>query len=163
MKPRGNWVPHGALVAVLSFTLACASSGHQRSDVDFAIHDEEIRLQLSEELARAAVTSLLGSGLECDGAVDPELGRLLAALDRGGPRSKATLRTGETTLEGRRRGTRVTLELSGSGPGSIELTMPWAAAECFLGRATRVDHAVSDAIRVEVRNPGRRDFSFTVD
>ncbi len=149
--------------AVLSVCLGCASSSGPQSDLDLEIDGDEIRLALSEEVARAAVEGLLGSGFECDGEVDPELRGLLEALDRGGPRSKAGLRDGETTVEGRRRGSRLMLELSGAGSGSIELTMPWAAAECLLGRPTTIQHAVSDAIRVEVRNPDGRNFSFTVD
>jgi hypothetical protein len=163
MSPRLERWRFLVLAAALSVTVGCASSNGPQSDLDLEIDGDEIRLALSEELARASVEGLLGSGLQCEGAVDPELRRLLEALDQGGPRSKAGLRDGQTTLEGRRRGSRVTLELSGTGPGSIELTMPWAAAECLLGRPTRIDRAVSDAIRVEVRNPDGRNFSFTVD
>ena len=151
-----------ALIAALSVVGGCASSAPQ-SDIDLRLDDEEIQLTMSEAWARAAVGGLLGSALDCRGDVDAGLRELLEELDRGGTRSRAVRRDGETTLEARRRGGRLALEIAGDGPGSIELTMPWAVAGCLLGRPTSVDRTITSAIRVEVKNPDGRDISFTIN
>jgi hypothetical protein len=150
----------GALALTVT-VWACASSEPQ-SDLDLEIDGSEIRLALSEEVARGAVERLLGSGLECDGEVDDGLLELLMELDRRGPRARATRRDGDTTLDARRRGSRLDLEIRGGGPGTIEASMPWAVAECLLGRTTTVRHAVSSSIRVTVDNPNGRNFSFSI-
>lgn len=150
----------GALALTVT-VFACASS-EPRSDLDLEIDGSEIRLALSEEVARGAVESLLGPGLECGGEVDDGLRDLLVDLDRRGPRARATRRDGDTTLEARRRGARLDLEIRGTGPGTIEASMPWAVAECLLGRTTTVERAISSSIEVTVNNPGGRNFSFRI-
>ena len=152
------------LVAAASLVVAfsCASS-EPRSDLDLEVDGSEIRLALSEEVARGAVEGLLGSSLECDGEIDDNLRELLTTLEHGGPGSHATRRDGETTLDARRRGGRLDLELRGSGPGRIQASMPWAFAECLLGRTTTVERAVSSTIKVKVINPEGRNFSFKIE
>lgn len=150
-----------AVAALAAVACACASS-EPRSDLELELGGDEIRLAVSEEVARGVVEGLLGSSLECGGDIDEGLRELLTALDRGGPRSRATRRDGETTLDARRRGGRLDLELRESGPGKIEASMPWAVAECLLGRTTTVERAVSSSIKVKVSNPNGRNFSFTV-
>lgn len=150
-----------ALAALAAVACGCASS-EPRSDLELEVDGDGIRLALSEEVARGVVEGLFGSSLECEGDIDDGLRELLSELDRGGPRSRATRRDGETTLDARRRGGRLELEIRGDGPGRIEASMPWAAAECLLGRRTAVDRAVSSTIRVTVDNPDGRDFSFRI-
>lgn len=150
-----------AVAALAAVACGCASS-EPRSDLELEVGGDEIRLALSEEVARGVVEGLFGSSLECEGDIDGGLRELLSELDRGGPRSRATRRDGETTLDARRRGGRLELEIRGEGPGRIEASMPWAAAECLLGRRTSVDRAVSSSIRVTVDNPDGRDFSFRI-
>ena len=145
----------------LAVALSCASI-EPEPGLDFKLSGDEVRLELSEDVARAAVEGILGSILECDGEIDDDLRELLSALERGGPRSRATRRDGETTLDARRRGGRLDLEIRGGGPGKIEASMPWAVAECLLGRSTTVDRAVSSAIKVRVSNPDGRALSFTI-
>ena len=150
-----------AVAALAAVACGCAST-EPRSDLELAVGGDEIRLEISEAVARSAVEGILGSRLECDGEIDAGLREVLAELDRGGARSRTTRRDGETTLDARRRGGRLELEIRGDGPGRIEVSMPWAAAECLLGRRTAVDRAVSSTIRVTVDNPDGRDFSFRI-
>jgi len=149
-----------ALVAVIAFlALACASS-EPKSDFELDVDDDEISVAISEAVARALMEDLFGADLECEGEVDGHLRALLEKLDRDGPRSRASYRDGEETVSGRRRGGRLDLEIRGDGPGKIEATMPWAVAECLLGRNTSVDDAFTSSIKVKVRNPDGRNFSF---
>lgn len=150
-----------AVAALAAVGCGCATSA-PRSDLELEVDGDEIRLEISEAVARSAVEGILGSSLECDGEIDDDLRKLLTDLDRGGPRSRAARRDGETTLDARRRGGRLHLEIRGSGRGSIEAAMPWAAAQCLLGRATAVGTAVSSPIQVRVKNPDGRNFSFTI-
>jgi hypothetical protein len=146
---------------ILAVALSCASS-EPEPDLELDLGGDEVRLEVSEAVARAAVEGILGASLECDGEIDDGLRELLSGLDRGGPRSRATRHDGETTLEARRRGGRLDLEIRGGGRGRIEASMPWAVAECLLGRSTTVQRAVSSAIEVRVVNPEGRTFSFRI-
>jgi hypothetical protein len=161
MLPDGLNMRVLAVAALAAVVCGCASS-EPRSDLELEVGGDEIRLEVSEAVARSAVEGILGSSLECDGEIDDGLRELLNALDRGGPRSHATRRDGETTLDARRRGGRLDLEFREAGAGKIEASMPWAVAECLLGRTTTVERAVSSSIKVRVSNPNGRNFSFTI-
>ena len=41
--------------------------------------------------------------------------------------------------------------------------MPWAVAECLLGRKTTVDEAIRSSIKVKVTNEDGGSFSFRLD
>jgi hypothetical protein len=140
-------------------TLSCASS-EPKSDFELDVDDDEISVAISKEFARGLVEGLIGSDLECDGEVDDDFGALLEELDRRGPRARASIRDGETTVDGRRRGGKLDLAIHGEGSGKIEATMPWAMAECLLGHTTSVDETVTSSIRVKVTNEDGKNYSF---
>lgn len=144
---------------IAGFTLSCASSQKQ-SDLEFDVDDDEIRLAVSEEVARGFMEELVGADLECEGGLDGHMRDLLRKLDEGGPRARASYRDGETTVDGRRRGGKLDLEIRNTGSGKIEATMPWAIAECLLGNDTTVDRTMSSSIKVKVTNDDGRNFSF---
>jgi len=149
----------GVLALVIAFlTLACASS-EPKSDFELDVNDDEITVALSEAVARGVMEDLIGSDLECDEGADGRFGAFLQKLDQGGPRAKASYRDGESTIDGRRRGSKLDLKVSGAGSGKIEATMPWAIAECMLGRSTSIDKSFT-SIKVKVSNEDGRNFSF---
>jgi hypothetical protein len=146
-------------LAVPVLALSCASS-EPKSDLELEVDDNEIRLAVSEEVARGLMEELIGAELECDGGVDGHMRALLAKLDRDGPRARASYRDGETTVNGRRRGGKLDLEIQSMGSSRIEATMPWAIAECLLGNDTTIDRTMTSSIRVNVTNEDGRNFSF---
>ena len=150
------------IVATAAMIAGCATS-EPRSDLNIDVNDTSISVAVSESVARGLMENLIGSDLDCRSDIDGNLEGLLEKLDRGGPRSRATVRDGETTLSAHRRGGRLDLDISGAGSGRIEATMPWAVAECLLGNTTTIDHAVTSAIRVKVVNPEGRNFSFKLN
>ena len=85
---------------------------------------------------------------------------LLTKLDRGGPRSHATYRDGETRINATRRGGKLDFEITGEGSGKIEATMPWAVARCLLGQETSIDKTMTSSIKIKVTNEDGRNFSF---
>ncbi len=147
------------LVAILVTALSCASS-EPKSDLEFNVDTDEIRLAISEQAARGLMEELIGADLECEGEVDGHMKSLLEKLDAGGPRARASYRDGESTVDGRRRGGKLDLEIRGAGSGKIEATMPWAIAECMLGNNTSIEKTVTSSIRVKVTNEDGRNFSF---
>ena len=150
----------GVLVSTIAFfALACASSQKQ-SDFELDVDSDEIRMTLSKEVARGVIEDLVDSDLECEGDVDGQFGKMLEKLDRDGPRARAHYRDGESVVEGQRRGGKLDLEIRGAGSGSIEATMPWAVAECMLGKKTSIDETFTKSIKVRVTNPDGRNFSF---
>ena len=149
----------GALVLVIAFfALACASS-EPKSDFELDVNDDEITVALSEAVARGVMEDLIGADFECDEGADGQFGAFLEKLDQGGTRAKASYRDGENTIDGRRRGSKLDLKIHGAGSGKIEATMPWAIAECMLGRSTSIDKSFT-SIKVKVTNENGRNFSF---
>jgi len=151
-----------AVVATVAMTAGCATS-EPKSDLNIDVNDNDISVAISEAVARGLMENLIGSDLDCKSDIDGSLQVLLEKLDRGGPRSHATIRDGETTLAAHRRGGKLDLDISGAGSGRTEATMPWAVAECLLGNTTTIDRTVTSAIKVKVTNPEGRNFSFRLD
>lgn len=148
-----------AVVVFVGSAVSCASS-EPKSDLTLDLDDDEIRLVLSESMARSVVEGFVGSDLDCKSEIDGGMETLLTKLDNGGPRSRATYRDGETTISAKRRGSKLDLDISGQGSGRIEATMPWAVAQCLLGQRTAVDATMTSSIRVKVTNEDGRNFSF---
>lgn len=148
-----------AVAATLAAALSCASS-EKAPDLELAVDDDEIRVAVSEAAARGVMQGLLGGELECGGELDGELEALLVALDRRGPRARGSYRDGDTTVSARRRGGTLDVEIRSAGSGAIGASMPWAVAECLIGRSTTIEAALSSPITVTVDNPGGRGFSF---
>jgi hypothetical protein len=146
-------------LAVAFLALACASS-EPKSDFELDIDDEQITVAISEAVARGVMEDLVGADLECEDGADGEFRAFLERLERGGSRAKASYREDESTIEGRRRGNILDLEIHGAGSGKIEATMPWAVAECMLGRSTSIDRSFTSSIKVKVTNEDGRNFSF---
>lgn len=152
----------GAVVALTLFAITCASS-EPKSDLNIDVNDQEIRVAVSAAVARGLMEELIGSDLDCQGEIDTGMERLLRELDQGGPRSRASYRDGETTIAARRRGGRLDLDIRGAGSGRIEATMPWAVADCLLGKTTTIDKTVTSSIKVKVTNEDGRNFSFQLN
>jgi len=153
----------GVLSLVIAFlALACASS-EPKSDFKLDVDDDEITVAISKAAAQGVMEGLVGSDIECDDGADGQFGAFLAELDQGGPRAKASYRDGESTIDGRRRGSKLDLKIHGAGSGKIEATMPWAIAECMLGRSTSIDESFTSSIKVKVTNEDGRNFSFRLN
>ena len=146
-------------LAILALALSCASS-EPKSDFELDVDSDEITVAVSEAVARGVMEDLIGADLECDGEVDGHLKAFLEKLDEGGPRARASYRNGENTVDGRRRGGKLDLKIRGAGSGKIEATMPWAIAECMLGRNTSIEDTFTSSIKVKVTNEDGRNFSF---
>jgi len=152
----------GAVVALVAFAVGCASS-EPKSDLKIDIDDNDIKVAVSAEVARGLMEELIGSDLDCQGEIDTGMEQLLRELDQGGPRSRASYRDGETTIAARRRGGKLNLEIDGAGSGRIDATMPWAVADCLLGKTTTIDKTVTSSIKVKVTNEDGRNFSFQLN
>ncbi len=148
-----------AILGVLAFTVSCASSEAQ-SDFELDVDSDEIRVAISKEVARGVMEGLIGSELECDGDIDGHIRALLEKLDRDGPRSRATYRDDDTIIDARRRGSKLDLDIHGSGSGRIQATMPWKIADCMLGHPTTIDKTMASAVKVTVTNDDGKNFSF---
>jgi len=152
----------GVLTLAIAFlALACASS-EPKSDFALDVDDDEITVAISKAAAQGLMEGLIGSDLECEEGADGQFRTFLEKLDQAGPRAKASYRDSENTIEGRRRGSKLDLEIRGAGSGKIEATMPWAIAECMLGNSTSIDESFT-SIKVKVTNEDGRNFSFRLN
>ncbi len=145
--------------ALVFLSMACASS-EPKSDFDLAVNDDEIMVAVSKSMAQGVIEGLVGADLDCKSEIDGGMEALLTKLDRGGPRSHATYRDGETRIDATRRGGKLDLDIRGEGSGRIEATMPWAVAQCLLGQNTSIDRTLTSSVKVKVTNEDGRNFSF---
>jgi hypothetical protein len=151
------------MAAGLLLALSCTSS---KSQPDLAVDfddDDNLTVAISAAVAQGVMEDLVGSHLDCTGELDPDVDELLRTLEKGGSRSNATYRDGETTVRARRRGGKLHFDITGAGSGRIEATMPWAIAECLLGYDTTIDKALRSSIKVKVTNDDGGSFSFRLD
>jgi len=146
-------------LAIAFLALACAST-EPKSDFELDVDSDEIRVAISETVARGLMEDLIGADLECNDGVDGDFKAFLEKLDEGGPRARTSYRDGENFVDGRRRGNKLDLKIRGAGSGKIEATMPWALAECMLGNSTSINESFMSSIKVKVINEDGRDFSF---
>lgn len=143
----------------------CATgSAHTKSiTVAEARGGRGVEVAVSQALARQILEGAIGSELRCRGEVDDEFGSLLRALDERGPGSRASIRRDDGVLRAHRTRRALELELRDrDGGGEIDAVLPWALAECMLGRSTRLDADVAD-VRLTVRGEGGGTFELRVD
>jgi len=147
--------------ATLVMATACASS-EPKSDFNLDVNSDEITVAVSAAVARGLMEELVGSNLDCKGEIDSGMEKLLLKLQHDGPRSRASYRDGETTIQARRRGGKLDLDVTGEGSGRIEATMPWAVADCLLGNQTSIADTMTRSIKVKVTNENGKNFSFSM-
>jgi hypothetical protein len=141
-----------------------AANGHKKSvSISESRNGKGVVIAVSEALAREVLEGALGTELDCRAEIDPDFEVLLRMLDERGRGSRATLRDGDTVVRARRRGKSIRFDISGSDhEGKIEAIVPWALAECLLGRATKV-HDTAGPIKVKITGEGGGTFKFEVD
>jgi hypothetical protein len=154
--------------ALLGFALAvggCVSGSARTRSVTIseARSGHGVQVAVSEALARELLEGAIGSELRCQGEVDEEFGSVLRALDAGGRGSRATLEGDDGVLLARRTRRGLELSLRGrAGGGRIDAVLPWALAECMLGRSVRLDADVAH-VRLAIRGEDGGSFDLHVD
>jgi hypothetical protein len=147
-------------IVLVAFWILASAGPLAASDIELDFGEDEVRIEISKEMARGIVEGLIGSELSCDGEVDPPFRALLEELDREGSRARATYRDGDTTIDARRRGGSVTMKIRGSGKSRINLTIPWQLARCMLGGSTTVDRSITSAVKVKIVDEKGKKYSF---
>ncbi len=140
-----------AAVVLAGLVVSCAST--PRSDSARLVVSDDgadlLRVNLDGEWVRSVLEQTLDAELDCDGDLDGSLGTMLRALDRRGPRASATLRSGDTIIHARRRGSSLRLVVRDADGERLRITMPWTVAECLQGRSTRLGDAL-EQVEVEI-------------
>jgi hypothetical protein len=153
-----------AALAVPAALSACSSAGRhvQRSvTVSETRNQDGLEVAVSRHLARDLLQGVVGSELSCHADLDPDLEGLLRDLERRGRGARATLVDGDDTMVARRRARTIEFEVRGTD-GSVEIVMPWAVAECLLGRTTTFQGDLDD-VRVTLRGADGGSFVLRVD
>lgn len=119
---------------------------------------------VSEALARSIVEGIVGDELHCGADLDSDFAAMLETLDRGGRGSRATLRDDDGELSARRSGRALKMRFSEvDGGGRLDITMPWAVAECLLDGSASLSAADAGSIRVRVVGADGGSFELKVD
>ncbi len=148
-------------VAISAVVLGGCASSAPPDTVAVRLHGaggNDFSMQVSSTFVRDAVESALGSSLECKATVDEPLSDLLLALESRGPHSKASVQRGDELVQASRHGRRLRLTLVGDDGQKVEIRMPWAVAECLLGREASLHEALAHSggrPTIEVRIAGR--------
>jgi len=152
------------LLALLCAMCPTISLGQQKSvTISEAKNGGGVVVEVSEALARGFLESALGSELSCDGEIDGEFEAMLKTLDRRGRGSRATNEDEDSIVTARRSGKKLKLDIRDkSDSSSVEVVMPWAVAECLIGKTARLDQSVGD-VRVKFKGKSGGTFEFRVD
>jgi len=153
------------LAAVLAVS-ACSSSSKQESrslTIEETAGGNGLKVTVSEALAQSVLEGLVGSELECGAEMDSDFAGMLRELDRGGRGSRAAIRDQDGVLTARRSGQKLRMDFDNTDGGGLEVSMPWAVAECLLdGSATLSSHDV-DSVRVRLTGEKGGGFELAVD
>jgi len=163
-KPYTSAVTITVLVGAALVASGCSSSAPRNDkalSISQAADGKGIEVAVSEALARSLLEQAIGAEIECGTELDDGFGELLRELDRGGRRSRATLRDGDQVVTAVRSGRRLKMRFDNiDDDGRFEVTMPWAVAECLLdGSAELTD---KDVDRIQVRVIGGDGGSFEI-
>jgi len=158
----------GAVLAVLLLATACASSKPKQPTLSITSGEGEdssnLSITLSSDLARSALEAALGTKLDCKGELDPDVAAVLGSLQQKGRSGRVTRQYDDGRLVARRRGSTLHLEFeSRDDDGKLEAVMPWAVAECLLGRSMTLADALGHGKQtIKVKLTGEDGESFEV-
>jgi hypothetical protein len=112
-----------------------------------------LSLSVPASTARDLLAGLLGEELTCEGDRGSTRDSVLLQLDHGGPRARVSRRVDDGVLVARRSGQRFRLDLRQDDGGRVVADLPWALADCLLGRRTDLDRLLAGGT-VRLRQPG---------
>lgn len=136
---------------LLGPTLLACSSTKKDNTLTFEYGGGSTELTISDEVVRGLLEDALDSEIDCDGDLDPPFRTVLEQLERK-PKGRASIQGSDSTLYAKRRGGTLDLRIDAQDGGRIEAKMPWAVAECMLGRSTTLDEALgSGRVPIEVK------------
>jgi hypothetical protein len=152
-----------ALVIMCSAVAGVAGEKGKSLTISESKDGQGVVVAVSAALAREVLEGAIGSELECDSELDPDFERLLRTLDRGGRGSTASMGDADSHITARRKGKKMRLDIRDVDDGSrIEATVPWAVAECMLGKTATLD-ASAAKIKVKIKGADGGSFEFKVD
>ena len=125
------------LVALLVASPSVAGKDKKEMTIDIQNADgENISITVSSDLVEGIIQGLSESSMSCDkDDLDPETEAMLEHLDRQGEGSKYSYTNEEGKLvKARRRKGQWEMTVVQDGEKDTKISMPWAMAECMLGR-----------------------------
>lgn len=126
-----------ALVVVLILATPVFASG-KNHEMTVDLEDaagERLSISISSDIVEGIIQGLSESDIECETTTDKETLAMLQHLDRKGPGSKYSFTNDEgKQVHARRRKGQWEMEIVKEGENSTIISMPWAMAECMLGR-----------------------------
>lgn len=128
-----------ALLVTVAYAPAVAAEKDRSVSVDIqGPNGGSLSLSFPAEIVSGFLEGL-GGGLRCDAEPDGEWREMLEHLDRRGERSKYEIEgdDGEVIKARRRRG-QLELDILRPDEPKAHVSMPWAIAECFLGRDVEI-------------------------
>ncbi len=123
------------LAATLLLSPAFGGERDMTIDIENA-EGETLSISLSSNMIEGILEGLSESEWSCDDSdLDPDTRAMIEHLDRKGEGSKYRFTNDEgETVKARRRGGQWEMEIEKSGENDTVVSMPWAMAECMLGR-----------------------------
>lgn len=131
-------VQAGLFTVALFLVGSTLFAGKKDKELNLQIEGDDgvnISLSISADFVDGILEGLAGSDIDCDVTTDKETRAMLEHLDRRGEGAKYRFRDDEGKLikASRRRG-QLELDITRSGDSDAHVSMPWAIAECMLGR-----------------------------
>ena len=127
-----------ALIAAVALIATPSFAGKKDKEMTIDIETaegENISLSISSNLVDGIVKGLAENDMECDASTNEETLAMLEHLDRKGPGSKYTFTNDEgEVIKARRTKGQWEMRVVKDGEKDTVISMPWAMAECMLGR-----------------------------
>lgn len=149
-----------AVTLLLLATTVFAGKNDRELSVQIEAADgSSISFSIASGFVNGILEGLAGADVDCDVTTDADTRAMLEHLDRRGEGSKYRFRDdeGQRVKASRRRG-QLELDIERSGRKNAHVSLPWAVAECMLGRhvelgreaRARLDVEDEGAIRIRI-------------
>jgi hypothetical protein len=168
MKKNITGILTPAFTLALVFCLFSAPTQAREKDDDRSLKVElegssgsSLSFTLTPDGEGGFLDAVLNAEGDCDGDLDEEIRDALEALDRGGRRATYRWEDADKTVFARRRGRSLEEDMDDKDGGELQLVMPWAMAECLLGKGTTLEDALA-AGDIDLKIAGEDGGSFKI-
>ena len=150
--------PGRLVLCVLGVALLAAPVFAGKKDMKIDIENadgENISIVVSSNLIDGIIEGLSESDLSCDGdELEPDTRAMLEHLDRRGEGSRYVYTNDEgEKIEARRRNGQWEMRIENEGENDTIVSLPWAMAECMLGREVPA-YSGKDKLEFKVEKDG---------
>jgi hypothetical protein len=141
------------LTVTLLLLATTVFAGKKDKELSIQIEGDDgssVSFSIASGFVNGILEGLAGAEVDCDVTTDVDTRAMLEHLDRRGEGAKYRFRNddGQRIKASRRRG-QLELDIERSGRKDAHVSLPWAVAECMLGRRVELAHEARAQLDLE--------------